>query len=367
MPRAEELSVPEPLRQLAAISPLKLFVTTTFDSLLGRALDDVRFGGQPWSEVLAYSPSAVVDLPADVRQWERPVVFHILGRLSAVPDYAVTEEDTLEFVHSLQSETRRPQRLFDELNTGQLLIIGSSFSNWLARFFIRLARRERLWHVRGKTDVVADDRTPADTELVTFLRHFSARTKVFPGGAIAFVNELHARWMAAHPASSAVSPSKPEPAGGPLDMEPGAVFISYANEDRPIAEILSHELERHGVDVWFDRQALQPGDAYEAKRNIENCSLFLPLISRHSLTSGRRFFRIEWDQAERVAVRASRAVRFIIPVAIDETKETEPSLPDRFRELHWQRLPGGRPTPEFGEFIRKAFRDYQRSLGESGR
>jgi hypothetical protein len=35
-------AVPEPLRKLASIKPLKLFVTTTFDTFLERALNDVR-------------------------------------------------------------------------------------------------------------------------------------------------------------------------------------------------------------------------------------------------------------------------------------------------------------------------------------
>ena len=36
-------AVPEPLRKLARIKPLKLFVTTTFDTFLERALNEVRY------------------------------------------------------------------------------------------------------------------------------------------------------------------------------------------------------------------------------------------------------------------------------------------------------------------------------------
>src|SRR5882672_7144038 len=43
--KAEALPVPEPLLQLADIRPLQLFVTTTFDSFLTRALNQKRFGG----------------------------------------------------------------------------------------------------------------------------------------------------------------------------------------------------------------------------------------------------------------------------------------------------------------------------------
>ena len=38
---------PEALRQLAGIRDFRLFLSTTFDPLLARALNEVRFGGEP--------------------------------------------------------------------------------------------------------------------------------------------------------------------------------------------------------------------------------------------------------------------------------------------------------------------------------
>ena len=64
---AEALPVPQPLLQLAAIRPLSLFVTTTFDSSLARALNQTRFGGQPKTRVFAHAPTEVEDLPGDFR------------------------------------------------------------------------------------------------------------------------------------------------------------------------------------------------------------------------------------------------------------------------------------------------------------
>ena len=198
MPPDSELRVPEPLVKLAEIGSLKTFVSLTFDSLLERAINQVRFGGQRKTAVFSYSPNGTADLdPAATG--DRPLVFHLFGKLSAVPDYAVTEEDTLEFIHSLQNESKRPQRLFDELNQAHLFIIGGSISQWLARFFLRASRRERLLLARGKTDIVADASVRDDAGLVLFLQ-FKTGTKIFPGGgALEFVNELHERWLARHP------------------------------------------------------------------------------------------------------------------------------------------------------------------------
>ena len=45
----------EPLKQLASITDFSLYLSTTFDDLLARAIDEVRFGGQPRTQRLAYS------------------------------------------------------------------------------------------------------------------------------------------------------------------------------------------------------------------------------------------------------------------------------------------------------------------------
>ena len=47
MPTDADLAVPEALANLARITPLKLFVSTTFDNLLERAINAERFGGDP--------------------------------------------------------------------------------------------------------------------------------------------------------------------------------------------------------------------------------------------------------------------------------------------------------------------------------
>jgi hypothetical protein len=55
-------SPPKPLLQLAEISHFTLFVTTTFDSLLEQAINQVRFGGRDETATIAYAPNNVKDL-----------------------------------------------------------------------------------------------------------------------------------------------------------------------------------------------------------------------------------------------------------------------------------------------------------------
>ena len=191
--RDADFAPPLALRQLAAITDFDLFVTTTFDPLLERAVNEVRFAGAQSVEVVAYSPNRVADIPAERERLTRPVVYHLLGRLSASPTYVVSDEDMLEFICALQSEHLTPEKLFHELEHNHLLFIGSSFTNWLARLFLRMAKRRRLSDPRDVGEVLADSHSGRDTRLMGFLQQVSVRTRVY-SGAQKFVDELHRRW-----------------------------------------------------------------------------------------------------------------------------------------------------------------------------
>jgi len=370
--RAEAaLQVPESLLKLAAIRPLRLFVTTTFDSFLSRALNQVRFGGDAMTRIVAHSPTELQDLPRDLRSSrdltdaDPPFVYHLMGKLSATPAYAVTQEDFVEFFHSLQSETRRPPRLFDELNHQSLLIIGCRFGGWLTRFLMRMSKGQRL-SSGGKNDYVADIGVSSDDNLVLFLRNFSRATKVYrSGGVLDFVDELHQRWTELHPLVSPIAIAPPIQAFGLKHAEVGAVFLSYASEDRVSAEKIKNALEAAGVDVFFDREDLQLGNDWEAKlrRSIRQCSLFVPVISRRTLVPGRRFFRVEWNLAVDEAQMASFSDEeaFLLPVVIDDMTSNEADVPAKFRSIQWQPLPAGQPTPEFVSRVQQLYRRYQKS------
>src|SRR2546426_3857806 len=366
-----ELALPEALVKLADIRPFMLFVTTTFDPLLERAIDQVRFGGRSTSQIIVYTPQEPQDLPCEMRDLQCPTVFHLFGRLSSTPYfYAVTEEDILEFMHSLQWKERRPSRLFDELRKWYLLLIGCSFPDWLARFFLRIAADGRLSAAAGgKTDVIADRRAYADTELVFFLTHFSEQTTVFPGSPIAFVDELHRRWRQSHPAIAPAVPPEPEPSAVTAGMERGAVFISYASEDRSAVERIERALSGAGIPVWFDRRKLEIGDRWRSdiKKAIERASLFLAVLSRHSLDPSPREFRWEWSCASEVAEKLPPSRRFVLPLIIDDTAPHHEDIPEQWRDVHVQ-ISGASefgPTPDFVDRIRELYRSYQKATSSA--
>jgi TIR domain/SIR2-like domain len=355
MLRKAELTPPEPLRALAGIPGFDLFVSLTFDSLLADALGA--------AQQISYSPNTVRDLPCPKAGLRQPVVFHLLGRASASPDYAICDEDLLEFLHGMQDKQRQPKTLFDELRGNHLLILGCNFGDWLARFFLRTARSLELSQKRRRWDVLVGD--PHDPKLALFLESFSPDTRVIPLTASQFVTELAARWQAAHPAEAQSPESVVREAGaGGKSIPTGAIFVSYANEDADAASRLADGLRAAGLEVWFDKDALQMGDdwARSIRRGIERCSLFLPVISRQALSeeNRRRFFWREWNDAADFARGMAPDEVFIVPVAIDDTRIDHAPLPDSFRRAQGKILPEGNVTPDIAELLKELVRDFHR-------
>ncbi|HLJ20732.1 MAG TPA: toll/interleukin-1 receptor domain-containing protein [Stellaceae bacterium] len=353
---------PRALRRLAAITDFDLFVTTTFDPLLESALNLERFGGAETTEVLAYAPNRVVDLPCERDRLQRPVVYHLFGRLSASPTYVISDEDLLEFFCALVSEHLAPEKLFHELEHNHLLFIGGDFTNWLARLFLRMAKRQRLSDPRDVGEVLADDHTDQDDRLVAFLQQVSVRTRIYRG-AERFVDELHERWKARRKSAAStaqvITPARFLPPG--RDMPDNAVFISYAREDLPAVQQIKAGLEAAGITTWFDMDRLEVGDDYDRKiqRNIARCSYFIPVISATTQRRLEAFFRREWSYAlDRVRNMADGAL-FILPVTIDGTTAAEAIVPDKFKALHFTQLAAGHVTPEFA----RRLSDFMRARG----
>ena len=81
----------------------------------------------------------------------------------------------------------------------------------------------------------------------------------------------------------------------------------------------------------------------------------MPIISK---TTNRRlegFFRREWNQAADRTRAMHDDIRFIVPIAIDDTKAATARVPKPFLRAHWWQLPDGEATPQFKNEIRALF------------
>jgi TolB-like protein/Tfp pilus assembly protein PilF len=134
-----------------------------------------------------------------------------------------------------------------------------------------------------------------------------------------------------------------------------AVFLSYASQDAEATQRICQALRAAGIEVWFDKSELRGGDAWDRsiRQQIHDCALFVPIISQHTHERLEGYFRREWRLAVERAGDMADNKAFLVPVVIDSTTERDRSVPEKFRELQWTRLPGGETQPAFVEHVRR--------------
>jgi TolB-like protein/Tfp pilus assembly protein PilF len=133
------------------------------------------------------------------------------------------------------------------------------------------------------------------------------------------------------------------------------VFLSYASQDAEAAQRICEALRAAGIEVWFDKSALRGGDAWDQsiRKQIKNCALFVPVVSRHTHERTEGYFRLEWKLAVDRSHLIAATKAFLVPVVIDDTPADDELVPDRFRELQWTHLPAGETPPAFIERVQR--------------
>ncbi len=134
-----------------------------------------------------------------------------------------------------------------------------------------------------------------------------------------------------------------------------AIFLSYAREDAASARRIAEALRAAGLEVWFDENELRGGDAWDAKirQQIDACALFIPIVSQHTQSRGKGYFRLEWKLAVEQTHLMAEGMAYLAPVVIDDTKESGALVPPEFMKVQWTRLPGALPTPQFVEQVKR--------------
>jgi TolB-like protein/Tfp pilus assembly protein PilF len=133
------------------------------------------------------------------------------------------------------------------------------------------------------------------------------------------------------------------------------VFLSYASEDAAAAERIATALRAGGIEVWLDQSELRGGEAWDRRirKEIQECALFIPVISANAHARDEGYFRLEWKLAVDRSHLMAPDKAFLLPVVIDATPQTDERIPDRFRELQWSRLPDGQVPPAVIAHVRR--------------
>src|SRR6516225_580188 len=140
-----------------------------------------------------------------------------------------------------------------------------------------------------------------------------------------------------------------------VGAQTGAIFLSYASQDVGAAQRICEALRAAGVEVWFDQSELRGGDVWDQKirREILDCTLFIPVISTNTASRREGYFRLEWDLADQRSHRMARDQAFIVPVCVDATPGAGTDVPESFHRVQWTRLPAGETPPAFVERVRR--------------
>lgn len=369
--KAIRVDPPEVPRLLARIPNLRLFVSLTFDTLLEQALLTAR-GRAP---AVASYPAATdyADFDPALIESHGSMVFQLLGRASPSAQFAVTEGQTLEVLHSVMSKPNRPIRLIEHLSQCHLLMVGIGLPDWPSRFLLRMVRPGPLWNDRDTDEIIAES---VHEGLPAFLHRFSPdHSVVYRSSPREFARELERRWFERYPsvdhgrargtpgADAAVLGGGGEEALP--DMVGGSVFISYAREDREAAFALADYLNEAGVDVWVDRR-LTPGEAYRyvIERNIASSSAFIALLSESTQGTDPRWYRREWHFAcKQNETYFGTRTNFIYPVIVDQsTSRSHAETLSLFggHGVHAARAEAGKPDDSLIDSLRLSQRQWRK-------
>jgi hypothetical protein len=155
--------VTQPLRVLAKF-PLPIFITTIFGNFLADALKEA--GKDPvvemcrWNDYLEQQPS-IFDSEPDYRPTpERPLVYHLFGRLSDPDSLVLTEDDYFDYLIGVTSRNDLiPGVVRRALADSALLFLGFDLDDWDFRVLFRSImsregsnRRSKYAHVAAQID-----------------------------------------------------------------------------------------------------------------------------------------------------------------------------------------------------------------------
>ncbi|HEY5891907.1 MAG TPA: toll/interleukin-1 receptor domain-containing protein [Chthoniobacterales bacterium] len=350
------------LLDLARIKDFNFFVASTFDHQMSLALKTARPEFDPRDHLLTFHPVQPVDIPEPITGTR---LYHILGDYNTYPDFAVWEEDYMEYICGLIEHQDTMERLFRLLKRRQLLLLGAPASDWIVRFFLRVTRQERL---SDRSDNVVGEYLAAksaslEPPLIYFFDKLIHATRVISGDPAAFIAELSRRWQERYGQAGSDNDFLSRL---PSEMPRDSIFISYAREDLAAALNLARVLHNCGIPVWLDKGRLQAGENYEESLEAAvrvHSSFFLSLISETTEADAerKRFVHRERDWA---GSRHMDGFIYYLPIAIytQVPEHWQPKAePECFSRIHYHSLPNGQTGSDFVEYLRWLVGTYRTS------
>ena len=198
------------LRNLAAIDDLRLFVSTTPDRLLAKAVNEVRFGKRRVSfRFPRVSPLANRIETREPASATDTVVLNLFGQATSTPQYAIHDEDRLEWLHALLTDAASlPEWLVSPAEASADAVRRLRDTGLARAVSPADVEPSRLSLERDQQFFFVGNSISREPALSTFFATYCRKTLVqqLDMEPTTFVSELHARWEKRMPLGRAYRP-----------------------------------------------------------------------------------------------------------------------------------------------------------------
>jgi hypothetical protein len=197
----------EPHQALAKL-PLPMFITTNLDVLLTSALKDAGKDPQvvlcPWNEYIEQVESVYDREPDYFPTPERPLVYHLFGRIDEPDSIVLTEDDYFDFLIGITgNKDLIPSSVRRALADTALLFLGFQMDDWNFRVLFRSilsqqggSRRDRYAHIAAQIEP-EEGRILEPERARRYLENYFAKgadISLYWGSPEDFIKELVSRW-----------------------------------------------------------------------------------------------------------------------------------------------------------------------------
>jgi hypothetical protein len=292
--------------------PFYFVITSCHDSLLHRALE--KEGKAPFVERFNYLGDKEDNVTMGTV--ERPLIYHLYGAIQEPESLVLTENDLLDFLVAVVSKNPPlPNNVRSELQKKgkSFLFLGFGIKHWYLRILLHVLKFNHS-DSRSFALEAFQAQNLMDLEQTILFYKTGYKIEVFDSEVETFVKELRDRYEA----SAGTPPGQPPPAGA--DLREARLFISYADEDRAVAQGLCAHLREAGLQPWMDKSGLEPGAVWDQtiREKLEESDYFLVLQSRALTRKNFSYVNKEINLALERQRFARKGFLYIIPLRIDD-------------------------------------------------
>jgi hypothetical protein len=197
----------EPYKVLAQL-PLPIYITTNNNNLLAQALQEVGKDPQvaicPWNEYTEQIKSIYDQEPGYQPTPQRPLVYHLFGRLNEPDSIVLTEDDYFNFLIGVtRNRDQIPKDVLEAWVNSALLFVGFQLDDWQFRVLFHALLDQQGDVLRGRHPHVAVQIEPEEGRIIeperarSYLEDYfkDERISLYWGNTEDFTKELLTRWQ----------------------------------------------------------------------------------------------------------------------------------------------------------------------------